>query len=246
MKAGTTELLKFIKLQRRLGESRRGIIGLLEGLWLATAKNCPSGNIGKFTDEEIAIIVDWDGDPGELVQCLVECGWLDECDQHRLIVHDWNEHCPQYVKGNLKKHGRELITQPAKEPAKEPAKDSATKPSLTNSNQANSNQEDSSVVDEPQTEPPPLLVFECNGPVREWKLSGKQVSEWADAYEGMDILAECKKAKVWLAANGKKTSKGMGRFLVSWLNKAANVRKTPITEPIRRLPTAEERAKWRP
>ena len=89
MKANTPELMKFKKLQRKLGESRRGTIGLLEGLWIETARNSPAGDVGRFTNEEIAIMVDWDGDPDLLVDALVECRWLDRCSEHRLVVHDW-------------------------------------------------------------------------------------------------------------------------------------------------------------
>lgn len=122
MKAGTPELLKFIKLQRRLQESRRGIIGLLEGLWLATAKNCPAGDIGRFTNEEIAILVDWDGDPDVLVDALVACGWIDRNDQCRLVVHDWAEHAPNHVSNNLKRWGKRFIvpTDDACDPKEHP------------------------------------------------------------------------------------------------------------------------------
>lgn len=99
MKANTPELMKFQRLQRRLKESRRGTIGLLEGLWIATAKNCPEGDIGKFSNEEIAIMVDWEGDPDELVEALVSSGWVDSSEDRRLVVHDWQDHCPTYVKG---------------------------------------------------------------------------------------------------------------------------------------------------
>jgi hypothetical protein len=259
MKAGTTELLKFIKLQRRLNESRRGVIGLLEGLWLATAKNCPTGDIGKFTDEEISIMVDWEGEPDFLVESLVDCGWIDRCKTHRLVVHDWADHCPQYVKGNLKKYGREIISQPAKEAPKDAPKEvpketpnehpmeGATKPSLFKPNQAKPIQEDSSVVSEPTTDPP-ILIFPCNGNPKEWGLTQAQISEWNEIYSGIDILAECKKALAWIRANRRKTAKGMPKFLVGWLNKAVDGQRLRVAEPqkVSRLPTMEERAQWRP
>lgn len=109
MKANTTELIKFRKLQRRLGESIRGVVGLLELLWQTTAKNCPQGDIGKFSNEDIAVMVDWEGDHDDLIAALVACGWLDESEEHRLIVHDWADHCPTYVRGNLAKGHRSLI-----------------------------------------------------------------------------------------------------------------------------------------
>jgi hypothetical protein len=148
VKANTTDLIKFKKLQRRLKESVRGVVGLLEMLWQATAKNCPQGDIGKFGNEDIAIMVDWDGDPDELVAALVECRWLDSCDEHRLLVHDWHEHCPQYVRGNLAKSMRKFanLKDSPKEVLKESPKgvlkdslvveldDGTTKPNLTKPN----------------------------------------------------------------------------------------------------------------
>lgn len=119
MKANTPELMKFQKLQRRLKESRRGIIGMLEGMWLATARNCPAGDIGRFSNEEIAIMLDWDGDPDELVNALVDCRWIDLDNTHRLVVHDWLDHCPSYIKGGLRTKSRVLEPQ-AIAPSSEP------------------------------------------------------------------------------------------------------------------------------
>ena len=101
MKANTPELMKFKRLQRRLNETRRGIVGLLELLWIGVSKNCPEGDVGRFTNEEIAIMVDWEGEPDLLVNALVDCGWLDVSDKSRLVVHDWLDHCPTYVKGGM-------------------------------------------------------------------------------------------------------------------------------------------------
>jgi hypothetical protein len=41
---------------------------------------------------DIADGIGWDGDPDQLVNALVQSGWLDECSCHRLRVHDWPEH----------------------------------------------------------------------------------------------------------------------------------------------------------
>lgn len=103
MKANTTELVKFLKLQRRLRESKRGTVGLLELLWKATAQQAPRGDIGRFSNEDIAALVDWDGDADLLVTSLVETGWLDVSKEHRLIVHDWKDHAPVFVRGNLER-----------------------------------------------------------------------------------------------------------------------------------------------
>jgi hypothetical protein len=143
MKVGTTELVKFKKLQRRLGESVRGIVGLLEMLWAGVARNCPRGDIGKFTDEEIAVMCDYEHDPEKLVDALVECKWLDRSDKHRLIVHDWHEHAPSWIKGQLasQRTGFAFDSKPDAKPlAMEGAIDGAkggAKPPTTNPNQSN-------------------------------------------------------------------------------------------------------------
>lgn len=139
MKSSTPELLKFRKLQFRLGESRRGVVGLLELLWLATAKNCPQGDIGRFPNEEIALLVDWEGNPDELIEALIECRWLDEDNEHRLVVHDWQDHCPNYVKGNIAKYNKRFVADRPREHPREHPRDSPcdapTKPSQAKSSQ---------------------------------------------------------------------------------------------------------------
>jgi len=106
MKTGTVELIKFKRLQRRLGLSVPATVGVLELLWSATVKNHPDGGIGRLSNEEIAICVYWDEDPDKLVEALLETAWLDASDSCRLYVHDWHLHAPTFVRGNLAKQGR--------------------------------------------------------------------------------------------------------------------------------------------
>jgi hypothetical protein len=39
------------------------------------------------------------------VVALVETGWLDEHAEHRLVVHDWHQHAPNWVKGVVARQG---------------------------------------------------------------------------------------------------------------------------------------------
>jgi hypothetical protein len=109
MKVGTTEKIKFDKLRLRLKESKRGIVGLLELLWAGVAKNCPRGDVGRFPNEDIAIMCDWSGDPDELVAALVECRWVDEHPECRLVIHDWSDHAPSWVRGNIEFSGGFIV-----------------------------------------------------------------------------------------------------------------------------------------
>jgi len=105
MKHQTPDTMKFKKFARRLSLREYEAAGLLELLWIATQKNAPRGDIGRYDNEEIAIALDWPGDQNELVQAFVETGWLDECPVHRLVVHDWEDHAPRFVHALAKRLG---------------------------------------------------------------------------------------------------------------------------------------------
>ncbi len=105
MKHTTPDSMKFKRLCRRLGVTPVVAAGTLELLWIATARNAPPGDIGRFSNEDIAIQVYWEGNADELVGALVETGWLDSSSQHRLVVHDWHEHAPRYIHAWMKSKG---------------------------------------------------------------------------------------------------------------------------------------------
>lgn len=153
----TRQSAKFIKLVRKLRpmlgasaivDAESVAVAILERLWHATASSAIRGDIGRFEDEVIAELVGWMGDSSELVAMLVDCGWLDVSTEHRLLVHDWHDHAPNHVKGNVTKlggfltglgpalgpspWGPALEAQPQGIGPPSLAKPSLTKPSLTN------------------------------------------------------------------------------------------------------------------
>lgn len=77
--------------------------GVLELLWDLCASSTPKGNIGRYSNEDIADEIGYDGDPDKLIEALVAAGWLDEDEEHRLVVHDWHEHCPRYVQTKVRR-----------------------------------------------------------------------------------------------------------------------------------------------
>ncbi|TWT76099.1 hypothetical protein Pla123a_28880 [Posidoniimonas polymericola] len=132
MKVRTTELMKFRRLCRTLNESTRGVVGLLELLWKGAAQNTPQGDLGRFSNVDIALLVDWEHDPDALISGLVKEGWLDEHPEHRLVVHDWHDHAPSWVSMNLRKQGLDFVTRRPSEPAPDcPADTSAESPTDT-------------------------------------------------------------------------------------------------------------------
>jgi hypothetical protein len=101
MKRGTDALIKFKFLQQRLGLNRRETKSILQEIWDLAAINCPRGDIGKFTNEQIAFGIEYDGNANELIDILVETGWLDRMDSCRLYIHDWQDHCEDSIHASL-------------------------------------------------------------------------------------------------------------------------------------------------
>ena len=79
-----------------------------------------------------------------------------------------------------------------------------------------------------------------------WGLKQSLIDEFAAAFPGVDVLAECKKARSWCISNPKKqkTFDGMPRFLNSWLGKEQNRASSfiPPNEPERK-PEADPKIK---
>lgn len=235
MKHQTPGSMKFKKLARRLGLRAYEAAGLLELLWIATQKNAPRGDIGKFDNEEIAIELDWIGDADELVEALVDCGWLDCCERHRLIVHDWSQHAPRYVHGVVSKIGGFATVSDCSG-----ALQSATvvedcsgdcnevQPNLTSPNQTEPNQNASRSCAEENSAPSeyefPIRVGVSGGSDR-WWLPQRVFDRYTEVYgEAADVAYELRKAREWLMAHPtrKKSAGGMQRFLTAWLTRAAD------------------------
>lgn len=98
MKHGTPGHIKMRRLARLLGIPRTHAVGLMACLWDAAPRCALSGDIGRLSDEEIADVLDWPGDPTALVDALVAAGWLDRDSKHRLVIHDWDEHSEMWIK----------------------------------------------------------------------------------------------------------------------------------------------------
>lgn len=76
---------------------------------------------------------------------------------------------------------------------------------------------------EPTPASPVVMVLPCvgKGP-KEWPVREAQLAQWREAFPGVDVLGELRKAKLWLMENPKKrkTFLGSGSFVLRWLGKA--------------------------
>jgi uncharacterized protein YdaU (DUF1376 family) len=78
---------------------------------------------------------------------------------------------------------------------------------------------------EPVDDSPTVLTFPTignHGP--EWRLSERQVAEWKALFPGLDVTSEARKALAWIQAQPerRKTTRGMRKFIVSWLTRTVD------------------------
>lgn len=110
MKRGTPDHPKLRDLAKTLRINEAWAVGLLEMLFHATARYAPCGNIGKASDEWIAMSLAWPRRKApQLIAALIDTGWLDRDPDHRLLVHDWDQHADQSVRKTLKNRGEDFI-----------------------------------------------------------------------------------------------------------------------------------------
>ena len=92
-----------------LGVPLPHVIGLLELMWFFVGQQTPQGNIGKWSNAVIAAEAGWQGDPDQFISALISVGFLDENEDHRLLIHDWSDHAPNWVHAKLKKKSKKII-----------------------------------------------------------------------------------------------------------------------------------------
>ena len=84
---------KMKRLCRKLDLRLYQAVGILEAIWQVTQIKAPTGDIGRLSNSEIIRAIDYRlGAADELINALIETGWLDRDKKHRLIVHDWADH----------------------------------------------------------------------------------------------------------------------------------------------------------
>jgi hypothetical protein len=97
---------------------RATAVGFLELLWHFAAEFAPQGDIGRYEDRRIEAALDYlphgQRRTGRLIQALVESRWIDADPVHRLVVHDWQDHCESNTLSKLSKAGLTVAKEGSK------------------------------------------------------------------------------------------------------------------------------------
>lgn len=68
-------------------------LGIAECLFHYAKEHLRKGNIGKISNDSLALAVDWQGDPDALINALLAAGLLTPHTDHRLTFHRWPTRC---------------------------------------------------------------------------------------------------------------------------------------------------------
>jgi len=234
MKANAADHPKVRRLARKLAITRWQVIGVLESVWQFAAQYAEDGVLcPRYTPAEIADFIEWDDDATALFAAMVDAGLLDREDDE-IVIHDWAEHAPDYVKKRLQKRvaraaKKSGLSPDSRETVGRQSHDSpptvSSIPSVEERSVDKPSQAKTSCSTPSKDDPEPVLVFPTVGSgAKEFPLTQAKLDEYAESYPGVDVLAECRKALQWCRDNPakRKTAKGVPRFLANWLSKAQN------------------------
>ncbi|MGC6586571.1 HNH endonuclease [Paenibacillus sp. Dod16] len=97
--------IKTKRLSRKLGITVPATIGHLHLLWWWAMDNLPDGCISLLEPEDIADEMMWTGDADELLNALIDVGFIDEIDG-QLFIHDWHDYIGKLLQSREKKSNR--------------------------------------------------------------------------------------------------------------------------------------------
>jgi hypothetical protein len=91
---------KTIRLRQTLAAKDCHIVGHLICLWHWVAEYAFTGDLSRFSDQEIADAAGWTREADKFVRALVHCGFLDRA-KSGLRVHDWMDFCGDPIKKRI-------------------------------------------------------------------------------------------------------------------------------------------------
>lgn len=90
---------KLKRFAREMSISKQEAIGYLHMLWWWALEYAPKGElIPLYNTDDIADAMEYEGNPDELVRCLIKSGFLDKDNDNKVTVHDWYDYAGKLLK----------------------------------------------------------------------------------------------------------------------------------------------------
>lgn len=96
-KKGALEHPKTLTLADTLSIMDCFALGILEAFWHHVADYFEDGNVTALKPTVFARSIRYQGNAAELWEALIDAGFIDQLEDGRLLVHDWPEHCNDYI-----------------------------------------------------------------------------------------------------------------------------------------------------
>ncbi|MCS7256270.1 MAG: hypothetical protein RMJ05_03850 [Thermomicrobium sp.] len=110
------------RLCRLLGVSLPQAVGHLHLLWHWVLEFAPDGDVTEYVDD-LAEAAYWDGEPDLFVRALLASGFLDQTEDERIVVHDWEEYAGRLLADRERKRAareKERAARPDTIPTERP------------------------------------------------------------------------------------------------------------------------------
>jgi hypothetical protein len=205
VKLDALEHPKLHHLTERLNVKRTTAIGHLELLWAFASKHAAQGDIGKWPNGAIARACDWEGDAEAYIDALVESRFVDRDDEHRLVIHDWQDHAQGWVRAKLKKLHLDFIS--TSEQSSESSSDGSSDETNDDSNEPSPRARVPSLAkprEAPSKNPQPPLkgadVAQSRSERKPRSITDASLDAWNRTLEAIDTVRG-DKSKTWADAD---------------------------------------------
>jgi len=101
---------KLLRLAARLNTKPVYLIGHLHLFWWNVLELKEDGDITVWTPKEVAFYAEWEGNPNEFYNALLEEGWLKQLNG-RILIHDWLDYAGRYLQGKYRTHRAEKLEE---------------------------------------------------------------------------------------------------------------------------------------
>lgn len=96
-KKGVLEHPKTLTLADSLGIMDCFALGILEAFWHHVTDYFEDGDVTSLRPSVFVRSIRYQGDAAQLWAALLDAGFIDQTTDGRLLVHDWPEHCNDYI-----------------------------------------------------------------------------------------------------------------------------------------------------